>query len=260
MLIGIDAGNTNITVGLFPEDTERIEPLFAWRFNTKADETGDELAAPILAHLLYKKIEPTSIRHAIVSSVVPALDFPLRSMLAQTMAVEQPVFVDHNTDSGLSYAYPNPAEIGADRIVNAAAAIVLYGPPLLIIDFGTATTFCCVSADGAYLGGQILPGVGLSLRALTERAAKLPAAPLLHPAAPLANNTQDSISAGIYYQTLGAVEKIIPLLRAEIGGQPTVVATGGYAALFTRQLPVIDVLDTDLTLKGLRLIHNRLRS
>jgi type III pantothenate kinase len=257
MLIGIDVGNTNITVGLFEEGQEGVLPERSWRFNTVRNATSDEIAAPLLAHLLTGGIDPALIRHAVVSSVVPQLFHPLKLMFRKTFRIADPLFVDHTTDTGLVFAYPNPEEIGADRIVNAAAGIMLYGAPLIVIDFGTATTFCCIDAAGAYLGGEILPGVGISLEALTTRAARLSEVRLSRPLSPLGRTTTQGIVSGIFYQTVGAVEKITALLAKEMGTTPRVLATGGFAGFFAEATPVIEVVDQDLTLKGLRYIYDR---
>lgn len=257
MLIGIDVGNTNITVGLFRDGNSGTDPDFSWRLNTVANATADEIAAPLISHLLFHGLDPAGIDSAVVSSVVPDLYYVLRRMLEETFQVQDPLFVDHTTDTGLTFDYPLPEEIGADRIVNAAAAYKLYGGPLIIIDFGTATTFCCVDADGAYLGGQILPGVGISLHALTSRAAKLSSVRIAKPERAIGKSTRQGMSAGIYYQTVGAIEKISSMLIREMGGSPRVLATGGVVNLFSDDLPVISLIDHDLTLKGLKIIHDR---
>jgi type III pantothenate kinase len=254
MLIGIDAGNTHITVGLFEEG---CEPLHAWRFNTIPNATSDELASLLFARMAPAALDWGRLDAAVVSCVVPALDWPLKQLFREILHIQDPLFVDYRTDSGLVFDYPNPAEIGADRIVNAAAALVLYGAPLILIDFGTATTFCCISGRGAYLGGQILPGVMTSLNALTNRAAKLSAVRIARPPAAIGKSTEAGLVAGSYYQALGAVEGITAALAAEMGETPRVVATGGLASLFAGASPVIGVIDGDLTLKGLKLIHDR---
>jgi len=258
LLIGIDAGNTNIVVGIFDEDKTNIEPLYAWRFTTTANATPDELAAPIIAQLLHHNIPSDGMNYAVVSSVVPGLDYPLHKMLQGTFRIQETLFINHETDTGLLYDYPTPSEVGADRIVNAAAGIQLYSTPLIIIDFGTATTFCCISKSGAYMGGQILPGVGISLQALSSRAAKLSSVHIKKPSSPMGRSTETGMEAGIYYQTVGAAEKIISLLSEEIGSKPFVLATGGYAALFKDAVTSIDKVDTDLTLKGLKIIFSRI--
>lgn len=259
LLIGLDIGNTNITVGLFDEGAGHISPRHALRLNTVHHATSDEVAAPLLAHLAHLGISPDSIGSAIVSSVVPVLDRTIREMLERVFSIRRPVFVDWQTDTGLTFEYPNPAEIGADRIVNAAAGIALYGMPLILVDFGTATTFCCVSADGAYLGGEILPGVGISLQALTSRAAKLSSVSIERPSAAIGKSTTAGMVAGLYYQTIGAIEKISSEIKKEMGSpSPRVIATGGFANLFRDGSECIDVIDIDLTLKGLKLIHERI--
>ena len=260
MLIGIDVGNTNITVGLFEEGQTGVDPERSWRLNTVRNATADEIAAPLLAHLACSGITVERINHAIVSSVVPQLFHPLKLMFHKTFRIDDATFVDHTTDTGLVFDYPDPEEIGADRIVNAAAGLQLYGAPLIVIDFGTATTFCCISPEGAYMGGQILPGVGISLEALTTRAARLSEVRLSRPTSPLGRSTRQGIRNGIYYQTVGAVEKIVALLKEEMGGSATVLATGGFAGFFRAATSVIDEVDPDLTLKGLRYIYDRISS
>lgn len=257
MLIGIDVGNTNITVGLFKDKNGGTTPDFSWRLNTVANATADEIAAPLISHLLFNRLDPGRVDGAVVSSVVPDLYYVLRRMLEDTFRIREPLFIDHTVDTGLTFAYPHPDEIGADRIVNAAAAYHLYGGPLIIIDFGTATTFCCVDGAGAYLGGEILPGVGISLNALTSRAAKLSSIRISKPESAIGKSTREGMSAGIYYQTVGAIEKITGMLLREMAGEPQVLATGGVVNLFSGDLPVISLIDHDLTLKGLKIIHDR---
>jgi len=223
--------------------------------------TADEIAAPILAHLAHAGITTGSVREGVVACVVPVLDRPIRVLLEHTFGLRDPLFVDHTADTGLAYDYPNPSEIGADRIVNAAAGIALYGAPLLIIDFGTATTFCCISAEGKYLGGQILPGADISLQALTSRAAKLSSVPIAKPARVVGKSTAEGMVAGLYYQNLGALDLITRRIKEEMRApELTIIATGGLAALFSAAWPGISAVDQDLTLKGLKLIHDRRKS
>ena len=273
MLIGIDVGNTNITVGIFNEGARGpcehsagkndaamhgFAPLHAWRFTTRQYMTADELSAPILVHLAHTGIQAESIRAGVVACVVPALERSIRAMFANTFGLGDPLFIDHTTDCGLGFEYPRPSEIGADRIVNAAAGLALYGKPLLIVDFGTATTFCCISREGNYLGGQILPGVDISLQALTSRAAKLTSVPIAEPARVIGKSTGEGMVAGIYYQTMGALELIIRRIKEEMREPDLrIIATGGLSALFSGASSGIDVIDQDLTLKGLKLIYER---
>lgn len=257
-MIGLDVGNTNITVGIFADGAEYISPLHSWRLTTLHHMTADEMAAPMLAHLGHVGISAGSLHAAIVSNVVPVLERTIREMLERIFGIRNPLFVTYETDTGLGFDYPNPAEVGADRIVNAAAGIVLYGAPLVLIDFGTATTFCCISKDGAYLGGEIMPGVGISLQALINRAAKLSSVPIARPLQAMGKSTGDGMVAGSYNQTIGALEKIVALLKVEMGQpEPSVVATGGFANLFREGTDCIDRTDADLTLKGLKIIHER---
>jgi type III pantothenate kinase len=258
LLIGIDVGNTNSTVGIFADAPGELTPLQAWRFTTKQYMTADEMAAPIIAHLMHAGLSAAHISAGVVACVVPSLERSLRLMLEGVFGLRDPLFVDSATDCGLKYAYPNPSEIGADRIVNAAAGIALYGAPLLIIDFGTATTFCCISRAGEYLGGQILPGVEVSLQALTVRAEKLSSVSIVRPRQVIGKSTADGMAAGIYYQTIGALELITQRIREEMGeSNLKIIATGGLAGLFSADWPGIGVIDQDMTLKGLKLIHER---
>jgi len=258
LLIGIDVGNTNITVGIFADTAGELTPLQAWRFTTKQYMTADEMAAPIITHLMHAGYQASSINAGVVACVVPSLERSLHIMLEGVFGLTNPLFVDSSVDCGLQYAYPNPSEIGADRIVNAAAGIALYGTPLLIIDFGTATTFCCISRDGKYLGGQILPGVEISLQALTTHAEKLSSVSIVRPRQVIGKSTADGMAAGIYYQTMGALELITRRIREEMQEPDLkIVATGGLAGLFSTDWSGITVIDQDLTLKGLKLIHER---
>jgi len=258
LLIGIDVGNTNITVGVFGDDADNTSPLHSWRFTTKQYMTADEVSAPILTHLAHVGIHTGSIYSGIVACVVPALERPIRAMLENTFGIGEPLFIDHTVDCGLEFEYPNPSEIGADRIVNAAAGIALYGKPLLIVDFGTATTFCCISREGKYQGGLILPGVDISLQALTSRAAKLSSISIAAPDGVIGKSTGEGMVSGIYHQTLGALDLITRRIKEETQEPDLrIIATGGLANFFSASWPQIDAIDQDLTLKGLKLIHER---
>jgi len=260
LLIGIDVGNTNITVGIFADAADALAPMQSWRFTTKQYMTADEMAAPIITHLIHAGYRAANIHAGVVACVVPSLERSLRLMLEGVFGLTSPLFVDSTVDCGLAYAYPNPPEIGADRIVNAAAGAALYGAPLLIIDFGTATTFCCVSRGGEYLGGLILPGVEVSLQALTIRAEKLSSVSITRPQQVIGKSTANGMAAGIYYQTMGALELITRRIKEEMREPDLkIVATGGLAGLFSADWPGITVIDQDLTLKGLKLIHERHR-
>ncbi len=254
MILAIDVGNTNITVGLFAIKDRGYSPLFSWRFNTLSSSTADEMAAPIIANMVFHKISVDDIKGGIVSSVVPSLNFPISGMFKK-FNIDNYSFVTSETKTGLLYDYPNPQEIGADRIVNGAGVIKLHKVPAIIIDFGTATTFCCINAENKYIGGEIMPGVGISLAGLTQRAAKLSAVQIRKPKNAIGKTTMESVSNGIYWQTVGAIEKIVSLLKTEMLGEPQVIATGGYAGMFKKATDLIDTVDEELTLKGLKVIY-----
>ncbi|HEY4566725.1 type III pantothenate kinase [Planococcaceae bacterium Storch 2/2-2] len=252
MILVLDTGNTNIVLGVYKGD----QLLYHWRMETYRHRTEDEYAMAVKSLFSHAGLTFQDITGIIISSVVPPVMFPLEQM-CQKYFNQKPLIVGPGMKTGLNIKYDNPKEVGADRIVNAVAAIHDYGSPLIIVDFGTATTFCYVNEKSEYLGGAIAPGVGISMEALFDRASKLPRVELIRPEQVVGRNTVAAMQSGIVYGYVGLVEGIVARMKEESGLEPTVVATGGMAQLIASETNVIDVVDNFLTLKGLRLIYKR---
>ena len=252
MLLVLDTGNTNIVLGVY----EGTELKHHWRMETYRQKTEDEYAMQVKALFSHVGLEFTDITGIIISSVVPPVMFPLEQMCKKYFN-QEPVIVGPGVKTGLNIKYENPREVGADRIVNAVAAIHEYGSPLIIVDFGTATTYCYVNEHAEYMGGAIAPGINISMEALFDRASKLPRVELTRPEHVVGKNTVSAMQAGILYGYVGQVEGLVGRMKAESKKVPTVIATGGLAPLIGKETDVIDVVDDYLTLKGLKLIHER---
>ncbi|MCL0102116.1 type III pantothenate kinase [Dehalococcoidia bacterium] len=251
MLLAVDIGNTNITVGIF-----RGEDLQAtWRMATDVRRQGDEYAAIFMQLLNYNKLSQDDIDSGIISSVVPPLIGTFEELLRKYFRIDPIVVGSSGTKTGIRILYENPREVGADRIAHAIAAYRLYGGPLIIVDFGTATVFDAVNADGDYLGGAIAPGINLAAEALFERASKLPRIEIERPKQVIGRNTVSSMQAGLYYGYVGLVEGLVGLFKGELGGETKVVATGGLARAMAGDIHVIDVVNYDLVLIGLRILY-----
>lgn len=252
MLLVIDAGNTNTSLGVF----DGTELLAHWRLTTARARTVDEYGVHArnlfeLAGLDFKAIDAIAI-----SSVVPPLNFTLKRM-AEVYFHLTPLFVDHTTDAGLTILYEPPGDVGADRIVDAVAAIEKYGAPCIVVDFGTATTFNAISKQGAYLGGVITPGITISSDALFERTAKLPRVEIKRPLKVIGSSTIDAMQSGLYHGFSGLVDGILRKMIEELGGSARVIATGGLAPLIATGSELIELVDETLTLEGLRLVYER---
>ncbi len=252
MLLVFDVGNTNIVMGAFSE----AHLVHSWRLSTDRNETADEYAVKIRSFLAYANIKPSDIHAVIVSSVVPPLMPTLERMIRHCFHVD-PMVVGPGMKTGLAILYDNPREVGADRIVNAVAGIEKYGAPLIIVDFGTATTFCAINEKGQYLGGAITAGIGISAEALFQRAAKLPRIELVKPKQVIGRNTVSSMQSGIIYGYVGLVDGIVNRMKEEMTGEVRVIATGGMAELIAEPSETVELVDESLTLEGLRLIYNR---
>lgn len=252
MLLVLDTGNTNIVLGVY----EGAELKHHWRMETYRQKTEDEYAMQVKALFSHVGLEFTDIDGIIISSVVPPVMFPLEQMCKKYFN-QEPVVVGPGVKTGLNIKYENPREVGADRIVNAVAAISEYGSPLIIVDFGTATTYCYVNEHAEYMGGAIAPGINISMEALFDRASKLPRVELTRPEHVVGKNTVSAMQAGILYGYVGQVEGLVGRMKAESKKVPTVIATGGLAPLIGKETDVIDVVDDYLTLKGLKLIYER---
>jgi len=264
MLLVLDVGNTNTVLGVFdPESTDNSannshqDGLVAnWRVATVATQTVDEYGVLFRNLFAMDHLEVKNIRGIVISSVVPPLDSTLRQVCEKYFRVK-PLFIEPGVKTGMPVHYDNPAEVGADRIVNSVAAFENYGGPCVVVDFGTATTFDCVSRKGEYLGGVISPGIGISADALFERTARLPRVDIKKPARVVGSTTVGSLQSGLYYGYLGLVDGILELLLSELGPETTVVATGGLAPLIGSGSKYIKHVDDLLTLEGLRIIWRR---
>ncbi len=256
MLLALDIGNTNIVVGVFRGD----QLLHSWRLSTQRQRTADEMAMWVLQLFHHGGLVPRDIDAVVAASVVPTLTRPTIDM-ARRYFEHEPLVVDGTVDTGMPNLYGAPAEVGADRIVNGVAAFERYGRPkgrpLVVVDFGTATTFDAISKTGDYLGGLICPGVNISADALFERAARLPRVDFRRPDAVIGRTTVGSIQSGLFYGYVGLVEGIVGRMRRELGEKTACVATGGLAEMIAPETPAIDEVDRDLTLHGLRIIWNR---
>lgn len=256
-LLAIDVGNTNTVLGLY-EDGELIEH---WRVATPAKSTSDETGILFLSLFASRKLEPERVGAAIVACVVPPATHAITRSISRYFGVT-PVFVGPKTDVGMQIKYANPAEVGADRIVNAVAAYERCGCACVVVDFGTATTFDVIDSQGAYLGGVIAPGLGISLEALYERAAKLPRVKIQRPERVIGRDTISSMQAGTVYGYVGLVdglvERIVFELNASGGDNVRVIATGGLAGLIAQDSTYLQVVEPMLTLDGLRIIATHL--
>lgn len=252
MLLVIDIGNTNIVLGLYEGDAL----TYHWRVSSERNKTEDEYG--MLVRSLFESVGLTfqKIEGVIYSSVVPPLNHVIERMCTKYF-FKKPLVIGPGIKTGLNIKAEYPREVGTDRIVNAVAATHEYGTPVIVVDFGTATTFCYIDKQGQYWGGAIAPGIGISTEALVSRAAKLPRIEITRPAAVIGRNTIASMQSGIFYGFVGQVEGIVGRMKAEAGIQPKVVATGGLAPLVAKEATIIDVVDPNLTLKGLRLIFER---
>lgn len=250
MLLAVDIGNTEITIGVF--DGEKIRAT--WHMATGIHRRADEYAALLLNLLHHQGIETPDIKKVVLCSVVPPLIATFEKLFQQYFATS-PLVVGAGVKTGVSIRMDNPREVGADRIVNAAAAHHLYGGPVIITDLGTATTFDTVSKEGDYIGGAIAPGIITAAEALFSRAAMLPRVEMTRPKHAIGTNTTSAMQSGIVFGYVGLVEGIVVRIQQELGEKAKVVATGGFAELIAGETSVIDTINPDLTLIGLRLIY-----
>ena len=256
MLLAIDVGNTNIVLGVF-DGASLVE---SWRLQTLRERTSDELGLLVDGLFSRSRIERVQIRGIVLGSVVPPLTPTIVAMAERYFGVKA-LIVDPAANSGMPILYENPWEVGADRIVNSVAAFERFGRdaqrPLIVVDFGTATTLDAVSAKGEYLGGAICPGVQISADALFQRAARLPRIDVRKPPRIVGQTTVGAMQSGLFYGYVGMVEGLIRRMSDELGGGVICVATGGLAPMMAPETPLIDHVDVDLTLQGLRIVWER---
>lgn len=252
MLFVLDVGNTNLVAGVYKGE----KLIHHWRMETSRHKTDDEYGMMTKNLFDYEGLSFDQIEGIIISSVVPPIMFNLERMCKKYFKIT-PLVIGPGIKTGLNIKLENPREVGADRIVNAVAAIQEYGYPLIAIDFGTATTYCYIDENGAYQGGAIAPGIGISTEALYTKAAKLPYVELTMPKSVVGKNTITSMQSGILLGYVGQVEGLVRRIKEQANGEPKVVATGGMASLIASETDVIDVIDPMLTLKGLRLIYEK---
>ena len=248
MILVIDIGNTTMEFGIYKSD----ELIGVFRLGSKRDITSDEVGLFVTQFFEYKKLPIKEVESVIISSVVPQINYSVCSAVRKYFDLE-PLVIGENIFCNMPNLYENPKEVGADRIVDSYAAFRKYGGPLIIVDFGTATTCEAVSAKGEYLGGIIYPGIKTSMDALYEKAAKLPKIEIIKPAFALGNNTVSSMQSGAYYGYLGAIEKMVANLKECIGQNAKVIATGGFARLFAEE-ELFDHIDQRLPLEGIKMV------
>lgn len=251
MLLCIDIGNTNIVMGVYEQD----ELLAHWRITTDHHKMPDEYGILSVSLMASREIDPKQIDGVIIASVVPPVTEIIEEMLDEYIH-QKPIIVGAGVRTGVSVRYDSPREVGADRVVNAAAAYRLYGGPACVVDFGTGTTFDALSATGEYLGGAIAPGIRVAAEALFQRTAKLPRIDLQRPEKAIGTNTVQSLRSGILWGYVGLVEGMVTRFRKELGDDMRVIGTGGLARLISQETDVIEFVDPWLTIKGLRIIYD----
>ncbi len=253
MIFVIDVGNTNIVLGVY----EDKKLLVHWRMRTDWEKTSDEFGMFFMGLFNHEKLDTDKIGAVVIASVVPPIMYSLEHAIKKYFKLE-PIIVGPGVKTGINIKYENPREVGADRIVNAIAAFEIYGGPLIIVDFGTATTFCAISSRGEYLGGVICPGIKISAEALFRKAAKLPRIELVKPETVIGRNTIASMHSGIVFGYVGQVDYIVKRMKKEMKENGIkVIATGGLARLIASESEIIDEINGLLTLEGLRIIYER---
>jgi len=251
MLLVLDVGNTNTTLGLYDGATL----THSWRLTTERQRTVDEYGIMCRTLLDLAGLDSTAVTDIAVSSVVPPLDFTLHKMIEVYFRIK-PLFID-TTNAGMTVLYDDPTAVGADRIVNAVAVFTRYGGPAIAVDFGTATTFDAISGKGEYIGGIICPGIHISAEALFQRAARLFRVDIRRPERVIGTNPTGSMQSGLYYGNVALVDGVLEKMIEELGQGTRVVATGGLAPLISRGSRLIESVDADLTLEGMRIIYER---
>lgn len=258
MLLAFDVGNSNIVLGLFKDGSL----ITNWRLETDNNKSADEYGMIINQLFMYEGLKTSDVKDVIISSVVPSMLFTLQH-LASKYFHKRAIVIESGVKTGLIVKYDNPKQVGADRIVNAVAAFQKYGGPLIIIDFGTATTFCAITENAEYLGGSIAPGLKIASEALFEKTSKLPKVELEEPGHVICKNTIQSMQSGLVYGHMGMVDYIVKKMKVELeamttsGKKVTVVATGGLSTMIDVGVECIDHVDKMLTLEGLEFIYEK---
>ena len=263
-LLTVDVGNTNVSLGVFDYPSGERDPEVPgqlsqhWRISTQHAQTSDELALTLDALFKQSQRSTSEVTDAIIASVVPPL-LPIWARVCEKLFSRPPLLVGPGIRTGMPVRYENPHEVGADRIVNAVAAYELLGGPVIAVDFGTATTFDCVSSDGAYLGGVIFPGIHTSMEALFERASMLHRVEIARPKSVIGRTTTAALQAGMLFGFAGMVDALVERIRAELGPDVHVIGTGGLANLVASESNAIERVEPFLTLEGLRIIFEKNR-
>lgn len=252
LLLVVDAGNTNVVFALFDGPTL----LNQWRTSTDIKRTADEYGVWLTQLIALDGIEPNDINAAILATVVPHTVFPLTHLCERYFKCA-PLIIDNGNSVGINVEVTNPREVGADRLVNAVAAHAKFSGRLIVIDFGTATTFDIIRDDGAYVGGVIAPGVNLSIEALDRAAARLPRITVAKPPSVIGSGTVTAMQSGVYWGYISLIEGLVTRIKEEVGQSMRTISTGGLAPLFKNGTDLIDELESDLTLRGLRLVYDR---
>lgn len=261
MILTIDVGNTNIVSGVFPEEKNNFDVIATFRVATNKSTTTDELGIVFKDLLFHNNIDAAKIQAGVYSSVVPPINHSISKMIFKYFNSD-PLPITHEHFLKMPILYDDPASLGTDRLVNAYAAVNLYTAPLIIIDFGTATTFCAVSSKKEYLGGTIFPGISISLDALVSRTSKLPKVELGYPKKAIETETVCGMQSGIYYQTVDSVDGMVRRIKKEMNEEApvTVVATGGLSQYIAKASEEIDIVEDYLSLKGLKYLYDEIRT
>lgn len=252
MLLAIDIGNTNITIGVYNED----DLVGTYRLTTKFQRTSDEYGFMLLSFLNASSIQTDQIEDVIISSVVPKINYSFTNSIKKYLH-KNPIFIGPGVKTGIDIRIDNPSTLGADRLVDAAGAYYTYGGPCIVIDFGTATTYDVVTDKGEFIGGATAPGIGISANALSSQAAKLPEVEIQKPERIIAKNTIKSMQAGTVFGYIGQTEYIIEQIKKEYGQNLKVISTGGLGRIIANETDKIDIYDIDLTFKGLKIIYDK---
>jgi type III pantothenate kinase len=252
MLLVLEVGNTNTKIGVY--DGDRL--LVSWRLTSRREQTADEYGLFVETLFRTRGVDPRDIRGIAISNVIPPVQQTLELMCEKYFGIA-PYSVEPGVNTPMPLEVENPREVGADRITKSVAAAAIYGPPLIVVDLGTATTFDCVSAAGAFIGGAIAPGIATATEALVARAARLYRVEFVRPKEAIGRNTVTNMQSGVVYGYAGLVDGLVARMKAEMAGQAKVIATGGYATLIAEAARSIDHVNVDLGLEGLRLLYER---